>query len=457
MGIGGVALAWLLQRQGLLAKSVKPNIAPPTHTLLPQKPHHAPRAKAMISCFMQGGPSQMDICDPKPKLDEWAGREFPEKIKYDNAAQASSKVLASKWKFSKHGQCGMDFSELVPGFGEVADELCLIRSMHTGVNNHGQSIHAMNSGRTTKGRPALGSWLTYGLGTENQNLPAYMVLRDPVNIPVEGVLNWSPGFLPSLYQGTVVRARKPRILNLNPPAELQGKPQENFLKFLSQLNSNGPGELDLEARIASFELAARMQTAASDIMNISGESEATKNMYGINDPTTKDFGTRCLIARRLVERGVRFIQVFTKNQYWDHHGNITNALPASCKKIDRPIAGLIKDLMGRGLLDSTVVHWGGEMGRLPVVQNEKSPGRDHNTYGFSMWLAGGGFKGGHTHGATDEWGHRAVTNVVNHYDYHATLLHLFGLDHEQLTYERANQKQTLTDGQKAKVVKEILA
>jgi len=399
----------------------------------------------------------MDICDPKPKLDEWAGREFPEKIKYDNAAQASSKVLASKWKFSKHGQCGMDFSELVPGFGEVADELCLIRSMHTGVNNHGQSIHAMNSGRTTKGRPALGSWLTYGLGTENQNLPAYMVLRDPVNIPVEGVLNWSPGFLPSLYQGTVVRARKPRILNLNPPAELQGKPQENFLKFLSQLNSNGPGELDLESRIASFELAARMQTAASDIMNISGESEATKNMYGINDPTTKDFGTRCLIARRLVERGVRFIQVFTKNQYWDHHGNITNALPASCKKIDRPIAGLIKDLMGRGLLDSTVVHWGGEMGRLPVVQNEKSPGRDHNTYGFSMWLAGGGFKGGHTHGATDEWGHRAVTNVVNHYDYHATLLHLFGLDHEQLTYERANQKQTLTDGQKAKVVKEILA
>ena len=457
MGIGGVALAWLLQRQGLLAKSAKPNIDTPTHTLLPQKPHHAPRAKAMISCFMQGGPSQMDICDPKPKLDEWAGRDFPEKIKYDNAAQASSKVLASKWKFSKYGQCGMDFSELVPSFGKVADELCLIRSMHTGVNNHGQSIHAMNSGRTTKGRPALGSWLTYGLGTENQNLPAYMVLRDPVNIPVEGVLNWSPGFLPSLYQGTVVRARKPRILNLNPPAELQGKPQENFLKFLSQLNSNGPGELDLESRIASFELAARMQTAASDIMNISGESEATKNMYGINDPTTKDFGTRCLIARRLVERGVRFIQVFTKNQYWDHHGNITNALPASCKKIDRPIAGLIKDLKGRGLLDSTVVHWGGEMGRLPVVQNEKSPGRDHNTYGFSMWLAGGGFKGGHTHGATDEWGHRAVTNVVNHYDYHATLLHLFGLDHEQLTYERANQKQTLTDGQKAKVVKEILA
>lgn len=459
MGIGGVALAWLLQREGLLAKSVKPDLETTTHSLLLKQPHHPPRAKAMISCFMQGGPSQMDICDPKPMLDEWAGRDFPEKIKYDNAAQASSKVLASKWKFKKHGQCGMDFSELVPGFSEVADELCLIRSMHTGVNNHGQSIHALNSGRTIAGRPALGSWLTYGLGTENQNLPAYMVLRDPSSLPVLGTFNWSAGWLPSLYQGTVVRAREPRILNLDPPPRLRGKPQENFLDFLGELNRNGKsnGELDLEARIASFELAARMQTSAADVMDISGESKATKKMYGIGDEATKDFGTRCLIARRLVERGVRFVQIFTKNQYWDHHGNINNSLPASCKKIDRPIGALVKDLRSRGLLDSTVVHWGGEMGRLPVVQNEKNPGRDHNTYGFSMWLAGGGFKGGHIHGATDEWGHRAVENVVNHYDYHATLLHLFGLNHTQLTYKRAAQEQTLTDGQKARVVREILA
>ena len=380
MGIGGVALAWLLQREGLLAKPVKPGLKAARHNLLPKQPHYAPRAKAMISCFMQGGPSQMDICDPKPQLDEWAGRDFPEKIKYDNAAQASSKVLPSPWKFKKHGQCSMDFSELVPGFGEIADELCLIRSMHTGVNNHGQSIHAMNSGRITKGRPALGSWLTYGLGSENQNLPAYMVLRDPANLPVEGVLNWSAGWLPSLYQGTVVRASSPRILNLEPPPHLRGKPQENFLEFLGELNRDGKsaGELDLEARIASFELAARMQTAAADVMNISSESEATRKMYGIDQEATKDFGTRCLIARRLVERGVRFVQLFTKNQYWDHHGDIKNSLPASCKKIDRPIAALVKDLRGRGLLDSTVVHWGGEMGRLPVVQNEKNPGRDHN-------------------------------------------------------------------------------
>ena len=211
MGIGGVALTWLLQREGLLAKPVKPELASQAHSLLPKRPHHEPRAKAMISLFMQGGPSQMDLCDPKPMLDEWAGRDIPVKLKYDNAAGASAQVLPSSWKFKKHGQSGMDFSELLPGFGEIADELCLIRSMHTGVNNHGQSIHALNSGRTVSGRPSLGSWLTYGLGTESQNLPAYLVLRDPASLPVEGTWNWSAGWLPGLYQGTVVRAREPRI------------------------------------------------------------------------------------------------------------------------------------------------------------------------------------------------------------------------------------------------------
>ncbi len=456
MGIGGIALASLLQSEGL---AVKPDLGAASHNMLPKKTRQQPRARAMISFFMQGGPSQMDLCDPKPMLEKWAGKDFPEKIKYDNAAQASSKVMPSPWKFKKYGQSGMDFSELLPGFAEIADDICLIRSMHTGVNNHGQSIHALNSGRTNKGRPALGSWVTYGLGSENQNLPAYMVLRDPANLPVEGVLNWSAGWLPSLYQGTVARASEPRIQNLEPPPHLSGKPQENFLNFLKELNRNHkhPGESDLEARIASFELAARMQTTAADVMDLSKESEATKKLYGIDDKSTEEFGSRCLIARRLIERGVRFVQVFTKNQYWDHHGNIKSSLPASCKKIDRPIAGLVKDLKSRGLFESTVVHWGGEMGRLPVVQNEKSPGRDHNTYGFSMWLAGGGFKAGHVHGATDEWGHRAVKDVVNHYDYHATLLHLFGLDHEHLSYKRTTREETLTDGQNARVVEEILA
>jgi len=461
MGIGGVALTWLLQKEGLLAKPIKPELASQAHSLLPKRPHLEPRAKAMISLFMQGGPSQMDLCDPKPMLDEWAGRDIPVKLKYDNAAGASAQVLPSSWKFKKHGQSGIDFSELLPGFGEIADELCLIRSMHTSVNNHGQSIHALNSGRTVAGRPSLGSWLTYGLGAESQNLPAYLVLRDPSSLPVEGTLNWSAGWLPGLYQGTVVRAREPRILNLEAPSNLRRGGQRNYLDFLGNLNRKHsaahPGELDLEARIASFELAARMQTSASDVMDISGESVATKKLYGIDDNATKDYGTRCLIARRLVERGVRFVHVLSGNQSWDHHHGIKNSLPKACKKTDRPIAGLIKDLKGLGLLDSTVVHWGGEMGRLPVVQNTNNAGRDHNTYGFSMWLAGGGFKAGHIHGETDEWGHRSVRDKVNHYDYHATLLRLFGLDHNQLNYKRGGLVQSLIDGQPARLIEEVLA
>lgn len=464
MGIGGVALAWLLQREGLLAKPVKPDLEKLAHDLRPKAPHLTPRAKSMISFFMQGGPSQMDLTDPKPMLRKYAGENFPGHIKYDNAAQASSKVLPSFWEFSRHGQCGMEFSELLPGFGEIADDLCLIRSMHTGVNNHGQSIHALNSGRTIDGRPALGSWLTYGLGSESDNLPAFMVLRDPANLPVLGVLNWSAAWLPSLYQGAVLRAREPRILNLEAPSHMRGAPQRNFLDFLGGLNRHHgerrPGELDLEARIASFELAARMQTAAAAVMDISSESEATKKLYGIDRDATKEFGARCLIARRLIEHGVRFVQVFTKNQFWDHHGSIRKQLPRACMMIDQPIAALVKDLKSRGLLDSTVVHWGGEMGRLPVVQNDAGVdrvGRDHNTYGFSMWLAGGGFKGGHIHGETDEWGHHAVRDVVNHYDYHATLLHLFGLDHATLAYRRNGREQTLIDGQPARIVKELLA
>ena len=464
LGLGSVALAWLLQKEGLLAKPVKPTLDRPAFDTLPKQSHHEPRAKAMISIFMQGGPSQVDICDPKPTLDEWAGKDFPDKIKYDNAAQASPKVLPSFWNFAKCGQSGMDFSDLVPGFGSIADEMTLIRSMHTGVNNHGQSIHAMNTGRITRGRPALGSWLTYGLGSFNQNLPAYMVLRDPSNLPVEGVLNWTAGWLPSLYQGTVVRARDPRILNLEPPAELKGQPQQNYLEFLGNLNRNHanlrPGELDLEARIASFELAARMQAAAAEAMDISKESDATKQLYGIDKKETQDFGTRCLIARRLIERGVRFVQVFTRNQFWDHHGSIRSALPAACTKVDQPSAALVKDLKSLGLLDSTVVHWGGEMGRLPVIQNDTGisrVGRDHNTYGFSMWVAGGGFKKGYIHGETDEWGHKAIDKVVNHYDYHATLLHLFGLDAKRLTHVRNRQEQTLLDNQPGKVVTDLLA
>jgi hypothetical protein len=463
MGLGGVALAWLLNQEKLLAAPVQPPLEQPTYDLTPKRPHVEPRAKAMISLWMQGGPSHIDLFDPKPALKKLDGESFPGDIKYDNAAQASSKVLASPWKFSHHGESGTELSELLPHLGEVADDITVIRSMHTGVNNHGQSIRALNSGRILAGRPSLGSWVTYGLGAESQNLPAYVALIDPGQLPVMGVENWSNGWLPSLYQGTVVRPQEPRVLNLDPPPHLKGAPQEQTLSFLDRLNrrhmEERPGNLDLSARIASYELAARMQLSAKEALDISSESQATHKMYGLDDPATQDYGSRCLIARRLIERGVRFVQVFTQNQYWDHHGRILSSLPAACKKTDKPAAALVKDLKARGLLDSTVVHWGGEMGRLPVIQNDAGRdkiGRDHNTYGFSMWLAGGGFRGGYVHGETDEFGHKAVTDVVNHFDYHATLLHLFGLDPEQLAYRHGGREQTLLDGQAGRIVEELL-
>ncbi len=464
MGLGGLALAWMLREDGLLAAPVRPELQPTHFDLHPKPTHHAPRARAMISLLMIGGPSQIDLFDPKPGMAKWDGQPFPEEIHYDNAAEASSKVLASPWKFHRRGECGMELSELLPHLGTIADDICLIRSMRTGVNNHGQSMYALNNGRITAGRPALGSWLGYGLGCETRDLPAYVAMTSPHGAPLLAGDNWTSGWLPAVFQGTIARPTDPRILNLDPPAHLHGAPQQAQLDFLGRLNADHmaehPGELDLDARIRSYELAARMQVAAKEAFDISGESAATQKLYGIDRDETRDYGRRCLVARRLVERGVRFVQVLNQGQSWDHHGSIVTALPNSCRAVDQPSAALIKDLKARGLLDSTVVHWGGEMGRLPVLQNDRGRdkcGRDHNTHGFSMWVAGGGLKGGHVHGETDDWGHKAAKDVVMHYDWHATLLHLFGLDHERLTYRRNGAELSLTDNQGAKVVRGLMA
>jgi hypothetical protein len=464
-GMGTIALATLLREQGAFATS---EFLKPTHYDMKPKPSPSfGKAKAMISMFMQGGPSHIDLFEPKPELVKLDGKNFPGEVKYDDAAGASREVMGSQWKFSKHGQSGIEMSELVPYMGSIADEMTLIRSMRTGVNNHGQSIYALINGTITGGRPTLGSWLTYGLGSENQNLPAFVALTDPRGLPVLGVDNFSNGWLPSLYQGTVVRPKEPRILNLDAPMSLKGEAQQRYLSFVQRLNqehaSARPGETDLEARIQSFELAARMQVAAKEALDISQESEATKKLYGIDKPATQEFGTRCLIARRMVERGVRFVSIFTGNQTWDHHSSILTGLPTACMQVDQPAAALVLDLKQRGLLDSTIVHWGGEMGRLPVIQNRAGAkgratvGRDHNTYGFSMWVAGGGFKAGYAHGATDEFGHQAAVDVVNHFDYHATLLHLFGLDPKQLTFKRNGTNLGLVENPAAKVVTELLA
>ena len=458
-----LALTWLLQREQARAEPVKPSLERKVHSLSPKSPGQEPRATAMISLFMQGGPSQVDLLDPKPTLSRMDGQDFPGKIKYDDVGGASKKVLGSPWKFRQYGECGTPVSELLPNLAGVVDDLVVIRSMHTGVNNHGQSIHAMNSGRIQRGRPSLGSWITYGLGAETDELPAYVAMADPRGLPVEGVLNWSNGWLPSLYQGTVIRPREPRILNLEPPDHLRGVAQRRYLDFLQDLNrrhaQSQSDRTELQARISNYELAARMQDAAGDALDISRESAATQRLYGIDRADTEEYGKRCLIARRLVERGVRFVQLFTKNQYWDHHRGILGALPASCRKTDKPIAGLITDLKQRGLLASTIVHWGGEMGRLPVIQNDAGRdkiGRDHNTYGFTMWVAGGGFQAGRTYGATDEFGHHAVEDIVHHYDYHKTVMHLLGLLPEQVTYKRNGREESLLDGQAGRIVREIL-
>jgi hypothetical protein len=464
-GLAPFALATLIREEQASAKPVKPNLQQRNFTLQNKPPHFQPRAKAMISLFMQGGPSQVDLLDPKPTLTRLDGKDFPGKIKYDDAGGASTKILGSPWKFQAHGESGIEVSELLPHTSQIVDDITVIRSMRTGVNNHGQSIHAMNSGRVQQGRPSLGSWLTYALGAETENLPAFIAMSDPRGLPVEGVLNWSNGWLPSIYQGTVIRSREPRILNLAPPAHLRGKVQRNYLDLLKQFNQKQleqyPGNSDLAARISNYELAARMQTAAKEALDLSRETKATQEMYGIDDENedAAEYGRRCLIARRLVERGVRFVQIYTKNQYWDHHGSILSALPASCRKTDRGAAALVKDLKQRGLLESTVVHWGGEMGRLPVIQNDagrEKVGRDHNTYGFTMWVAGGGFRGGMTYGETDEFGHHAVTDIVNHYDYHATLMNLFGLHAEEVVYKRNGREASLVDGQGGRILSDIL-
>lgn len=465
MGIGAMALAWLNSQNSATAAPMKLPKEQAHFDLKPKTPHFAPQAKAMISLFQHGGPSHVDLFDPKPELTRLSGTDYPGEIVYSFVNGASKALFGSPWKFSKHGQCGTEISELLPETSSIVDDICLIRSMHTGANGHEVSIRYFHGGIPgVVGRPTMGSWLVYGLGCESQELPAYLVLTDPGGHPVDGVSNWSNGFMPPLFQGTVLRPQEPRILNLEAPPYLRGEVQDQNLTFLQKLNrrhlEEHPGEADLEARIASYELAAAMQTAATEALDISRETAATHALYGIDDPATQEYGTRCLIARRLVERGVRFVQLFLGGQPWDSHSSIRSSLPAICKRTDKPSAGLVKDLKQRGMLDSTVVHWGGEIGRLPVTEvrgDANAAGRDHNGQGFSMWVAGGGFRPGMTFGETDEFGHRAVTNVVTPNDFQATLFHLFGLDHTQLSFLHSGREQQITAGREARLLREIMA
>ena len=374
-GIGGVALAWLLAEQKLLADApAKPHDSL-VLDLRPKPPHFPAQAKAMISLFQHGGPSHVDLLDPKPELTQRDGQTYDGEVTFSFTNVASRKLLGSPFQFEKHGQCGTEVSELLPHIGGIVDDICVVRSMHTGHNGHEVSIRYFHGGIPgVVGRPTLGSWMVYGLGTESQELPAYVVLSDPGGMPVDSGENWTRGFMPSVYQGTLLRPTEPRIANLDPPERLRGLPQQQNLALLAALNrrhlDSHPAEADLEARIACYELAAKMQSAAKEALDISGETEATQKLYGLDEPLTREYGTRCLIARRLVERGVRFVQLFLSGQPWDTHQAIKTSLPPVCRQIDQPSAALVTDLKARGLLDTTVVHWGGEIGRLPLTQNQ---------------------------------------------------------------------------------------
>ncbi len=463
MGVGALALQWMIAQESATAMPPILKDKPPSD-LHPRKPHFAPRAKAMISLFQHGGPSHMDLTDPKPELTRFDGTDYSGEIQFSFVNEASKKLLGSPFHFQKHGKCGTELSELLPHTAGVVDDICLIRSMHTGANGHEVSIRYFHGGiPAVLGRPTFGSWLTYALGSESQELPAFMVLADPGGPPVDGATNWSNGFMPSMFQGTVLRPTEPRIFNLQPPSHLAGAYQRQNLDLLQQLNQqhleSHPGESDLEARIASYELAARMQTAATDALDISQETANTHSMYGLDHPETREYGTRCLLARRLVERGVRFVQLFHSGQPWDNHSSIRSGLTSICRKTDQPTAALVADLRQRGLLDTTLVHWGGEIGRLPVTQDHgaaEKAGRDHNGQGFSIWLAGGGIRGGMTFGKTDDFGHHAIENIVTPNDFQATVMHLFGLHYEQVVYPHGNQEQIVTAHRPARVVHEVI-
>ncbi|NBV21397.1 MAG: DUF1501 domain-containing protein [Proteobacteria bacterium] len=423
--------------------------------------HHRPRAKAVISLFQHGGPSQMDLFDCKPALTKWNGKPYPGgslEVHFDKQA---GNVLGAPYAFRPHGQCGMELSELLPHTGSIADDITLVRSMSTGSVDHESALRIIHTGKFLAGLPSLGSWVLYGLGAENRNLPAYVVLADPGGLPVDGERNWSSGFLPAVYQGTPFRSGAAPVLNLQTPAHLPPAGRTNQLALLDELNrrhaARFPENTELSARIANFETAARMQSAVPEALDLSSESAATKKLYGLDNPVTEEYARRCLLARRLVERGVRFVQLFLNGQPWDTHDKNAERLKGLCARTDQPSAALVRDLKARGLLDSTVVLWTGEFGRLPVSQGKD--GRDHNRHAFSLWVAGGGFRAGHVHGATDEFGYKSVEQVVNVPDFHATLLHTMGLDHRRLTFPHEGRSASLTDAEvtDARLVPALLA
>jgi hypothetical protein len=437
-GFGLLALGSLLQAADGRGQ-------PGRSPLEPKPPHFEPKAKRVIFLFMHGGPSQVDTFDPKPLLKKFDGQEYPgQKPRVQFAS--TGKLLKSPWEFKRGGTAGIQVSDLFPEVRKQADELCVIRSIHADNSAHGGALLQLHTGSDTFVRPSMGSWVTYGLGTENQNLPGFVTVCPTYGHG--GVQNWSSGFLPADFQGTPIgnsgmKAKDIKIADTSNPAatDLQ-RLQLDLVQAMNRDAAKRTGDPALDARIGAFELAFRMQTEAPKVMDLSGESKDTLKLYGIDEEPTDNFGRQCLLARRFAEAGVRFVQV-SHSYKWDQHGELRKDHAKNAMEVDKPIAGLLTDLKQRGLLKDTLVWWGGEFGRTPTAQG--GDGRDHNPHAFSMWLAGGGSKAGTVYGATDDFGYYAVENKVHMHDLHATLLHLLGLDHEKLTYRHAGRDFRLTD------------
>ncbi|HQR32247.1 MAG TPA: DUF1501 domain-containing protein [Blastocatellia bacterium] len=449
-GFGALALSYLMQRDALAKDKAQP-AKKLMNPLAPKAPHFAPKAKAVIFLFMVGGPSQMETFDPKPELDKLHGQQMPASFGEVKSqfVKSGTPLMRSAWKFKKYGQSGIEVSDLLPHTASCIDDIAVIRSCYTESFVHAPAMYQMINGRVLAGHPSLGSWVTYGLGSESENLPAYCVMTQPEGLPEGGAPMWSAGYLPAIHQGTVLRNGSTPILHLQPSAEISREQQSRMLNYLRQMNEMSLNENDSElaARISSYELAYRMQQHAPEAVDLSKESKETKKLYGLDDPQTQEFGTRCLLARRLVERGVRFVQLYSGggpvSVQWDAHDNIKANHEQMCRWTDQPVAALLKDLKGRGLLDSTLVVWGTEFGRTPVSENGK--GRDHNPTAFSMWMAGGGVKGGQVIGQTDEIGFKTVGPRYHPRDIHASILHLLGLDQMKLTYLTNGRFERLTD------------
>ncbi len=450
-GFGGLSLLALLAGGAAAA---------PPNPLAARPPHFRPGARNVIFLYMDGGPSQVDTFDPKPRLQAEHGKPFAMKMEPTQFANNGA-TLASPWKFKNYGQSGLPVSELFPEVAGCADDLCVIRSMTSNFSEHTNANYFLHTGSGLQGRPSMGAWVGYGLGSENQNLPGFVVLNGGL-IPPGGLDNFNSGFLPASYQGSIFKAAAQPVANIT-PVETTPMAQQRKLALMRELDRGVLerfGKLDaLESAIANYELAGRMQAEVPELMDLRGESEATKQAYGFEHPfkQARTFGHQCLLARRLVERGVRFIELTCPNvghDRWDQHGKLKQGHEDNARTVDQPIAALLKDLKARGLLKETLVVWAGEFGRTPFAQG--SDGRDHNPYGFTIWLAGGGVKGGMSHGATDEYGYKVVENRVTIHDLHATMLHLLGLEHTRLTFRFGGRDMRLTDVH-GEVVKQILA